>query len=136
MVGHHRKHMMLDMVIHVPVQETDDGIHIRRARVQPVIQHILVESQMLRQAGHQDEKASEEGREHDEHGRLYRSVVEAGCNHNDKDKNINPGFPARLANLRGRNIFLFFGIQLADAVQEHPPHITRAAVQLEKAPSQ
>jgi hypothetical protein len=40
-IWNHRKHVMLDVVIHVPIKKAKNGIHIYGSRVEPVIENIL-----------------------------------------------------------------------------------------------
>ena len=55
-IRHHREHVMLDVVVHVPVEESYDGVHVDSAAVEPVVQDILVKSEVLR-----DRRAPEQG---------------------------------------------------------------------------
>ena len=48
MVGHEREHVVLDVVIHVPVDEPADRIHVNRPAVEAVVQNILGQAGVLR----------------------------------------------------------------------------------------
>ena len=40
-VGHEREHVMLDVVVHVPIEVAVDHVHVHRAAVDPVIKYVL-----------------------------------------------------------------------------------------------
>jgi hypothetical protein len=46
-VRDHREHVVLDVVVHVPVQEPVDHAHLHRAGVQPVVEHVLAHAGVL-----------------------------------------------------------------------------------------
>ena len=52
MIWHHREHVMLDVVIHVPINETADPIHINCATVQAVVDDIISKARVLQNARH------------------------------------------------------------------------------------
>ena len=47
-IRHQGEHMVLDVVVHVPVQIPVDPAHVHRAAVEPVIEHILGQTRVLR----------------------------------------------------------------------------------------
>ena len=49
-IGHQRKHVVLDVVVHVPVQIAVDPAHIHGAAVETVIEHVLGQTGVLRVA--------------------------------------------------------------------------------------
>ena len=48
---------MLDVVVHVPVDEGADGVDVARARVEPVVEDVVLERRVLENPG-QDEVPS------------------------------------------------------------------------------
>ena len=46
-VGHQREHVMLDVIVHVPVQIPMDRIHVHRPAIETVIEDILGQASML-----------------------------------------------------------------------------------------
>ena len=40
-IGHHGEHMMFDMVIHVPIDETADRVHVNATGIEAVIKHVI-----------------------------------------------------------------------------------------------
>ena len=55
-VGHHREHVVLNMVVHVPIDEAADRVHQNGAGIQPVVEHIVGQPAVLQVTGH-DENA-------------------------------------------------------------------------------
>ena len=51
-IGHQWVHVVLDVVIHVPVYEPADRIHVYRTAVQAVVDDIVGQTPMLQNAGH------------------------------------------------------------------------------------
>ena len=51
-IGHHGKHMMFDMIVHVPVNKPADPVHIYGAAVKSVIGHVVGQPAVLQQARH------------------------------------------------------------------------------------
>ena len=49
-IRHQRKHVVLDVVVHVPVEIADDRIHVHGAAVEPMIEHVLSQAGVLRVA--------------------------------------------------------------------------------------
>jgi hypothetical protein len=47
MVWHQRKHVVLDMVIHVPVEEPVDRIHVYRAAVEAMVEDVFRQAGVL-----------------------------------------------------------------------------------------
>ena len=68
-IGHHRVHVMIQMVIHVPVQETKYRVHHHGAAVEPVVKHVFWHARVLRQAEEDIEPGAIEGRQSDEQQR-------------------------------------------------------------------
>ena len=48
MIRHEREHVVLEMVIHVPVDEAADRVHVNRAAVEAMVQDILSQPGVLR----------------------------------------------------------------------------------------
>ena len=46
-VGHHREHVVFDMVVHVPVNEPAHRVHVDGARVQPMVGDVVGQPAML-----------------------------------------------------------------------------------------
>lgn len=51
-VRHHREHVVLDMVVHIPVQPAHHRVHINGAAVQPVVKHVFGQPAVLQKSGH------------------------------------------------------------------------------------
>ena len=47
MVGHQWEHVMFDVIVHVPVDEPADRVHMDRAAVEPVIENVFRETGVL-----------------------------------------------------------------------------------------
>ncbi len=52
MIRHHREHMVLNVIVHISVDETVNPVHINRAAVQSMIKYILCKARMLQKARH------------------------------------------------------------------------------------
>ena len=46
-IGHQRKHVVLDVVVHVPIQVAVDRVHVDRAAIEAVVEHVFGEPGML-----------------------------------------------------------------------------------------
>ena len=51
-IGHHGKHVMFNVVVHVPVYEAQYGVHVNRAAIEAVVQNIFGKSTMLSDTRH------------------------------------------------------------------------------------
>ena len=51
-IRHHREHVVLDVVVHVPVDEAADRVHEHGAAVEPVVGDVVGKPAMLQQPGH------------------------------------------------------------------------------------
>jgi hypothetical protein len=49
MIGHQGKHVVLDVVVHVPVKEAVNRIHVHRPAVETVVQNVLRQTRVLRE---------------------------------------------------------------------------------------
>ena len=47
MIRHHGKHVVFDMVIHLPVEIAEDRVQVDRPTIEPVIQDVFRQSGML-----------------------------------------------------------------------------------------
>ena len=66
---HHGENVVLNVLVHVHIQEPRYGIHVHCARIQAVVAFILRQSRMLRQAAQEVMPSAIETRQHDEHQR-------------------------------------------------------------------
>jgi hypothetical protein len=39
--------MMLNMVVHIPIKIAMNGVHVNRAAIQPVVEHVFLKTGML-----------------------------------------------------------------------------------------
>ena len=53
-IGNHRKHMMLDVIIHIPIYKSTEGVHIYCPSVQPMVKYIICQTSMLKQTRHNE----------------------------------------------------------------------------------
>ena len=73
--GHQRKHVMLDVVVHVPVQKPVNWVHIYRAAVQPVVEDVLGKAGVLGISVDNHQPGSEEICKPDEHERENAAAI-------------------------------------------------------------
>ena len=66
-IRHERKHVMLDMIIHVPIKKTIDWIHVNRPAIQAMVEDIFREPGVLRVTVNRHQPATPKIRQADEH---------------------------------------------------------------------
>jgi predicted regulator of amino acid metabolism with ACT domain len=64
-VRHKGKHVMFHVVIHIPIDESAERIHVNRSAVQTVIEHVLREAGMLCRIVNDHQPCAEEVRKND-----------------------------------------------------------------------
>jgi hypothetical protein len=92
-VGHHREHVVFDVVVHVEVQEPEHRVEINGARVQAVVVDVLVHRRMLGQVEQLAQDAAVEARAHDIHQRQDRVQPEAAADDGCDDQQIHAAGP-------------------------------------------
>ena len=68
-VGHHREHVVFDVVIHVPIDETADAVHVNGTAVEPVVDYVIGEARVLQNPRHDVMPSAIKARQTDEHER-------------------------------------------------------------------
>src|SRR5579863_7471940 len=66
-IGNEREHVMLDVIVHVPVDEAAERIEIHGAAVQPMVEDVVGKSDMLGEAGENMMPAAVNAWEADQH---------------------------------------------------------------------
>ena len=61
MVRHQREHVVLDVVIHVPVEIPVDRVHVDRAAIEPVVENVFGQSGVLSKAVDEHQPGAESG---------------------------------------------------------------------------
>src|ERR1700733_15277016 len=84
-IRHGRKDMVLYVIVHVPIEEPEDRIHVNGARIQPMIEDVLGEPNVLRDPAIESEPPAVQRRQTDVHRRQNGAKREAG----DDDEGIN-----------------------------------------------
>ena len=76
-IRHQREHVVLDVVVHVPVEKPVDRIHVHRAAVEPMIEHVLRQPGMLGDDRKRtiSQVAEEVGQARSEHQRQHAAQV-------------------------------------------------------------
>ena len=121
-IRHHREHVVLDMVVHVPVDEAADRVHQHGARVEPVIDDVVGEPAMLQQPGHHVMPGAVEARQPDQHQRQQRSHGDGERDRRDIDRRPDPRDADRLGSLHLGNEGFFLGADVAHRVADHVAH--------------
>ena len=83
-IGHHREHVMFDVVVHVPIKEARHRVHHHGPAVQAVVEHVLVEACMLGRAEHELQPRAVEGRQPHQHG--GQDAVRDGASHDHQSE--------------------------------------------------
>lgn len=87
-IRNQREHVVLHMVIHVPIKEAVERIHLDRAAVQPVIQDVLRESRVLRKSVNQHQPTAVEVQQPDIHQRQNAVPIDSGRDRRAIDQEI------------------------------------------------
>ena len=117
-IWYQRKHVVFDMVVHVPIQEAIDRVHVNRAAVHAVIEHILRETGVLGETIDRHQPCSEEVGQADVKQRQDAAVVNACGDHRDIDQQADAGFEINRGTRRLGDVGRFFGIKAARGVAD------------------
>jgi hypothetical protein len=85
-IGHHREHVMFNMVIHVPIDPPTDRIYINRSRVQAMVKYIVSQANVLQEARHIHMPTAINARGSDQHQRQKRPEIKGSSNRHDIDQ--------------------------------------------------
>lgn len=66
-VGDEQEHVVLDVMVHIPVQVVIDWVYVDGAAIEPVVEHVLGKTGVLCMAVNHHEPGSEETRQADIH---------------------------------------------------------------------
>src|SRR5450631_3748139 len=91
MIWNEREHVVLDMVVHVPVEIAVDQIHVHGPAVETVIEHVLCKAGMLRHAVDGHEPGAKYVRESDEHQRKNAALTDGEPDDGGVDEEIDAG---------------------------------------------
>ena len=132
MIGNQREHVVLNVVVHVPVEIAVDQIHVYRPAVETVVEHILCQAGMLRHAVDGHEPSAEYICEPDEHQRENAALINRKSDDGGVDEEIDARPEIDLGELRLGNEGFFRGGHAADAVHEHGLEIFRVSANAKK----
>ena len=116
----HRKHVMLDMVVHVPIDEPRHRIHQHRARIQPMIGDVVGQPAMLQQPGHHMVPRSVKPWQAYHHQGQDRTGPERQADRGGVDCHPDPRDRYHFVGFRRRDIGRLVGVQPAGRIQQHP----------------
>ena len=121
-VGHRREDVMLDVVVHVGVQEPQERVQVHRAGVVAMVEHVLSQARVLHGPEEHHEPGPVEGgqpdvqRGHDgTDGHAPRRGAGQHCD-------VGPRLPLELGQLVGRNEVTGVVVDTARGVLESAPH--------------
>ena len=132
MVGHQWEHVMLYVVVHVPVKEPVDRVHVHRSTVETVIENILRQPGVLGEAIHDKKPRTEEIRETNQEQRKEAACIDRNPDHCEIDSHVYPRMPIYLRKLHLGNEGLFFGSHTAERVQNDSPEVLRIIPEVEE----
>ena len=95
---------MLEMEVHVPIEEPVNEIHFHRAAIEPVVQHILRKARVLRVAVDRREPGAIEVRAENEEEWKPCAIIEAQANHARVDQGVDPRAEENLRVFRFRQV--------------------------------
>ena len=78
MVGNERKHVVLHVVIHVPIEESVNRVHVNGPAIEAVIEDIFGEARVLSKTVNNHQPGTEKVRKPDEKQR-QKAVCGDGC---------------------------------------------------------
>ena len=122
---------MLDVVVHVQVQEPEHRVHVHRARVQSVIEHVLAQPGVLREAEEQQQPDAVERRQADEEQRHDRSAADRPDGHCEEHGDVGPCFPHDAPPLGLRHEVACGVVDGAERVADHAPQHRRTVREVE-----
>ena len=129
-IGHHREHMVFQVVVHVEIDEPADRVHQHRAGVQPVIGDILGQPQMLQKPRHHMMPRAIEPGQTDQHQRQERSGQDRRQQCRGIDRQPDPRHTSHPGAVRRAGIGRLIRGQPPAGVQDHPtrqfPHVEDA----------
>ncbi len=117
-VGNQREHVVFHVVVHLPVEEAIDGVHIDRPAVQPMIEHVFGHARMLRVAVDGHEPGAVEAGQADKHQRQDAARANRQADDARVDQHVDAGPKDHFAILRFRNERLLLRGEPAGAVQQ------------------
>ena len=132
MVGHQWEHVMLYVIVHVPVKEPVDRIHVHRSTVETVIENVLRQPGVLGEAIHNKKPRTEEIRETNQEQRKEAACIDRNPDHREIDSHVYPRIPIYLRKLYLGNEGLFFGGHTAERVQNDSPEVLRIIPEVEE----
>src|SRR5580698_7984962 len=98
-IGDRWEDVVLHVVVHVPIEEPEDRIHVNGAGIQPMVEHVLGQSNMLGHAAIKREPSAVERRQADVHRRQNGAKSEAGDDDESVDGKVNPSDKVHLRSL-------------------------------------
>src|SRR5208283_2767740 len=98
-VGNQREHVVLRVVVHVPVQEAVDGVHVHRPAVQAVIKDVLGQARVLREPVDGRQPRAVEVCEADVEEGQDAAGVERQAYHGGVDEDVDAGLGVDLGEL-------------------------------------
>src|SRR5579863_5044072 len=103
MERHHREHMVLYVVVHVPVEEAREPAHVNRATVEAVIEDIFGQTRVLSESIEGPEEATINCRQTNEHCRKDGVRGEATAHHRPENAESRACTPGHFPAFRFRN---------------------------------
>ena len=136
MIGHQGEHVVLDVIVHVPIQEAVDAVHIDRPAVEPMIEHILGEAGVLGVGINRRQPCPVKLGKPDEHQRQQAALIDGQADDRRIDQQANPGAPEGLAILGFRDVGLLLRREPACAMKQHVPEVERNGPEAEESQQQ
>ena len=116
-IRHQREHMVLNVVVHVPVQITVDPAHVHRAAVEPVIEHILSQTRVLRVSVSDQQPGAEQIRQPYQQQGKDAAAPDRQPNDDKVDGDIYAGPAINLGKLYLGNVRFFLGKHAPQGMQ-------------------
>ena len=135
-VRHHREHVVLDVVVHVPVQEPVDPAHLHRAGVQPVVEHVLAEPGVLGEAVEVEQGGAVQPRPADQHHRQPAPEPDRQGHGDGVDGQVDPGGAVDLVPFGLRDVVGLVTGEPPGGVHEHQPERHRHVDQADEVRQQ
>jgi hypothetical protein len=113
--------VVLDVVVHVPVEEPVEAAHRDRAGIQPVVQHVLAHPGVLGEAVEVQQQRAVQPRPADQQHRQPRPEPDGQPDGHCVDGQVDAGRPVHLGPFAGRHEAGLVGGEPPGRVPEHQP---------------
>ena len=116
---HHGEHVVLDVIVHVPIDEPAQRIHVDRAAVEPMVGDVVGKTAVLGQARHDVMPGAIHPRQPDDHRRQDAARHDASHGNAGVDHEPHTGGPVRPRPLGVGHEGCLFRQQSARGMDDH-----------------